>query len=76
MHLHGDLRRMDMRPLTQEDLEHLLYPLLDDQKKNDLEETGAVSFTHVVGAEECRFACTVAINGGQLSLSSRFLERI
>src|SRR5437870_13815944 len=55
MRLKGDIRRSDMRPLTQEDMERLLLPLLDAKKRKILDEEGGVDFSYVIGADECRF---------------------
>src|SRR5687768_18590946 len=55
MRLRGDIRRVDMRPLTQEDMERLLMPLLTPRQRRILEEEGGVDFCHVVGQDECRF---------------------
>jgi twitching motility protein PilT len=71
----GDIRRMDMLPLTDEDMESLLYAIMNDQERQDLDLTGSVEFTHIVGADECRFRCRVSERQGQLSLSARLLDR-
>src|ERR1700756_2452733 len=55
MRLRGDIRRADMRPLTQADMERLLLPLLNERQRRILEEEGGVDFSYVVGDDECRF---------------------
>src|SRR5438874_8958812 len=55
MRLKGDIRRADMRPLTQEDMERLLLPLLDSRKRKILDEEGGVDYSYVIGQDECRF---------------------
>src|SRR2546425_2773391 len=55
MRLKGDIRRMDMRPLTQEDMERLLLPCLTPRQRKILDEEGGTDFSYVVGNEECRF---------------------
>src|ERR1700752_826445 len=55
MRLKGMIRRMDMRPLTQEDMERLFYPILSLDQRTTLNETGGVDYSWVVGQEECRF---------------------
>src|ERR1700694_3407271 len=55
MRIRGDIRRMDMRPLTQEDMERLLLPNLQPKHKKILDEEGGVDFSYVIGADECRF---------------------
>src|SRR2546426_4120407 len=55
MRLRGDIRRTEMRPLTQEDMERLLYPLLNPRQRKILDDEGGVDFSYVVGADEGRF---------------------
>src|SRR5579863_925522 len=55
MRLRGDIRRADMRPLTQEDMERLLLPSLDGRQRKILDDEGGVDFCYVVGNDECRF---------------------
>src|SRR5213080_1271103 len=52
MRLKGVIRRMDMKPLTQEDMERLLLPTLNDDLKKILHETGGVDYSYVIGMEE------------------------
>src|SRR5262245_46250870 len=55
MRLRGDIRRMEMRPLTQEDMERLLLPCLKEKQRKILDDEGGVDFSYVVGQDECRF---------------------
>src|SRR5436190_23985259 len=55
MRLRGDIRRTEMRPLTQTDMERLLLPLLNERQRTILDEEGGVDFSHVIGQDECRF---------------------
>src|SRR3954467_14172156 len=71
MRLRGDIRRMDMRPLTQEDMERLLLPHLNERQRRILEEEGGVDFCYVVGQDECRFRVSLFRQRGKLSLVSR-----
>jgi twitching motility protein PilT len=71
MRLRGDIRRVDMRPLTQEDMERLLLPHLTPRQRKILEEEGGVDFSYVVGADECRFRVSLFRQRGKLSLVSR-----
>src|ERR1700732_3415211 len=52
MRLKGDIRRMDMRPLTQEDMERLLLPQLKEKHRKILDDEGGVDFSYVIGNEE------------------------
>src|SRR5262245_20176241 len=71
MRLRGDIRRMDMRPLTQEDMERLLLPNLKPHHRRILEEEGGVDFSYVIGADECRFRVSLFKQRGRLSLVAR-----
>lgn len=71
MRIRGDIRRVDMRPLTQEDMERLLLPQLKEHHRRILEEEGGVDFSYVVGDDECRFRVSLFKQRGKLSLVSR-----
>jgi twitching motility protein PilT len=71
MRLRGDIRRADMRPLTQEDMERLLLPQLKEKHRKILEEEGGVDFSYVIGADECRFRVSLFKQRGRLSLVAR-----
>src|SRR5581483_574947 len=49
MRLRGDIRRMDMRPLTQSDMERLLLPHINERQRRILEEEGGTDFSYVIG---------------------------
>src|SRR5215831_14780863 len=55
MRLKGVIRQMEMKPLTQEDMERLMFPTLNERGKQILEDTGGIDYAHVVGNDECRF---------------------
>jgi twitching motility protein PilT len=71
MRLKGDIRRMEMRPLTQEDMERLLLPLLKERHRKILEEEGGVDYSYVIGNHECRFRVSLFKQRNSLSLVSR-----
>lgn len=71
MRIRGDIRRVDMRPLSQEDMERLLLPQLKEHHRRILEEEGGVDFSYVVGEDECRFRVSLFKQRGKLSLVSR-----
>jgi twitching motility protein PilT len=71
MRLRGDIRRVDMRPLTQEDMERLLLPGLTARQRRILDDEGGVDFCHIVGNDECRFRVSLFRQRGKLSLVSR-----
>src|SRR5579859_7266699 len=71
MRLKGVIRHMEMRPLTQEDMERLLFPVMSERLKQILEETGGADFAHVVGNDECRFRVNFFKQRGRYSLVAR-----
>ncbi len=76
MRLRGDIRRMEMRPLTQEDMERLMFPLLNQRQRKILDEEGGVDFSYVIGADECRFRVSLFKQRGRLSLVSRRVNNV
>jgi twitching motility protein PilT len=71
MRLRGDIRRMEMRPLTQEDMERLLLPGLSPKLRKILDDEGGVDFSYVIGQDECRFRVSLFRQRGRLSLVAR-----
>src|SRR5579864_3414114 len=71
MRLKGDIRRSDMPPLTQEDMERLLLPVLTERQRRILDEEGGVDLSYVVGQDECRFRVSLFKQRNRLSLVSR-----
>src|SRR2546427_11437174 len=51
MRLKGVMRQMEMRPLTQEDMERLVAPIVGKFHREQIEQTGGPDFGHVDGAE-------------------------
>jgi twitching motility protein PilT len=76
MRLRGDIRRADMRPLTQDDMERLLLPLLNERQRRILDEEGGVDFSYVVGQDECRFRVSLFKQRNRLSLVSRRVNNV
>src|SRR5271165_194876 len=71
MRLKGIIRRMEMRPLTQEDMERLLLPTLDARQRKIMDETGGIDYSHIVGQDECRFRVNLFKQRGRFSLVAR-----
>jgi twitching motility protein PilT len=71
MRLKGLIREMDMPPLSAEQMERLLYPIMGPGAKQQLEENGGADFAHVVGMDECRFRVNLFKQRGRLSLVAR-----
>jgi twitching motility protein PilT len=71
MRLKGVIRRMEMRPLTQEDMERMVGEVLSDYHRRQLEEYGGADFAYIVGDDECRFRVNLFKQRGKWSLISR-----
>src|SRR5882762_4221098 len=71
MRLKGVIRRMEYRPMTQEDMERLLLPSLNDEQKQILHDTGGIDYAYVIGQDECRFRVNLFRQRGKLSLVAR-----
>src|SRR6516162_784023 len=71
MRLRGDIRKTNSRPLTQEDMERLLLPVLTPRQRHILDEEGGVDFSYVVGQDECRFRVSLFRQRSRLGLVSR-----
>src|SRR3954454_1196282 len=71
MRLKGDIRKMEMRPLTQEDMERLLLPCLSPRQRKILDEEGGVDFSYLIGNDECRYRVSLFKQRSRLSLVAR-----
>jgi twitching motility protein PilT len=71
MRLRGIIRQMDAKPLTEEEMERLLYPIISEHHRKIMEETGGTDFAHIVGEDECRFRVNVFKQRGYLSVVAR-----
>lgn len=73
MRLSGTLRQMQLPPLTTNDMERLMFPLLSARQKQILEDTGGADFAHIVMEDkvEVRFRVNLFRQRGRLSLVAR-----
>jgi twitching motility protein PilT len=71
MRLKNAIRQMQMPPLTQEQMERLLYPILSERSRTIFDETGGADFAHIIGDDECRFRVNLFKQRGRLSLVAR-----
>jgi twitching motility protein PilT len=71
MRLKGSITKMNAPPLTQEQMERLLYPTMDARQRKTLEDTGGSDYSYVIGADECRFRVNLFKQRGKLSLVAR-----
>ncbi len=71
MRLKGSITKMNAGPLTQEQMEKMLLPVLTDRQRRILDEEGGVDFSYIVGNEECRFRVSLFRQRTRLSLVAR-----
>lgn len=71
MRLRGVIQKMATKPLTQEDLEKLLVPLMNEKQRITFDDKGGADFAHVVGNDECRFRVNLFKQRGKLALVAR-----
>ncbi len=73
MRLAGVLRVMQLGPLSSNDMERLMFPLLTQRQKDILVETGGIDFAHIIfdDKQETRFRVNLFRQRGRLSLVAR-----
>lgn len=71
MRLRGVIRQMEMKPLSQEDMERLLFPVLTPRQRKILDDTGGVDYAYVIGNDESRYRVNLFRQRGKLSLVAR-----
>jgi twitching motility protein PilT len=71
MRLRNAIRQMEMRPLTADDMDRLVEPILSQRSQRLLEETGGADFAHIIGHDESRFRVNIFRQRGWLSLVAR-----
>jgi len=71
MRLRGIIRQMEMKPLSEQEMERLLYPIISEHHRKIMEETGGADFAHIIGEDECRFRVNVFKQRGYLSVVAR-----
>src|SRR5205809_6534852 len=55
MRLRNAIRQMEMKPLSIEEMERLLFPIMSERARRIFDETGGADFAHIIGTDECRF---------------------
>jgi twitching motility protein PilT len=71
MRIRGDIVRLEMKPLTQEDMERLLSPIMSPRQRQILDDEGGSDFSYVVGHDEIRFRVSLFRQRARWSLVSR-----
>src|SRR5260370_11677320 len=71
MRLRNAIRQMEMKAISSDEMERLVFPIMSDRSKRLLEEVGGADFAHVIGRDECRFRVNLFKQRGYLSLVAR-----
>src|SRR5206468_10385178 len=71
MRLRNAIRQMEMKPLSIEEMERMLFPIMSDRSKRIFDETGGADFAHIIGNDECRFRVNIFKQRGRISLVAR-----
>jgi len=71
MRLKGVIRQMEMKSISAEEMERLLFAIMTDHHRAILDKTGGADFAHIIGRDECRFRVNVFKQRGSLSLVAR-----
>jgi len=71
MRLRGIIQRMDTPIITQEMMEKLLYPIMNEKARKQMDEKGGADFAHVIGDDECRYRVNILKQRGKLALVAR-----
>jgi twitching motility protein PilT len=71
MRIRGDITRLELPYLTQEDMERLVYPVMKPNQRKVLDDEGGSDFSYVVGQDEIRFRISLFRQRNRLSLIAR-----
>ncbi len=69
----GIIKKMDFPPLSQEQIEKLLAPIISEKHMKTFDEFGGIDFAHVIGADEGRFRVNILRQRGKWSLVARYV---
>jgi len=70
LRMHEGIRSTNANPLTDEDIEKLVFEILSDDQKKFFMENGAIDFAHEVGNSD-RFRINVFRQRTKISLAAR-----
>ncbi len=70
----GEIRQMDMPPLTEAEMERLCVAILDEREKEIFAKDGGVDFAHVVGDGEARFRVNLFKQRGAYGMVARLVN--
>ncbi|HEV3080175.1 MAG TPA: PilT/PilU family type 4a pilus ATPase [Gemmataceae bacterium] len=71
LRLRNVIRQMDLPPLTQEEMERLVAPIITPRSQGQLDQSGAADFAYIVGKGEGRFRVNLFKQRGHFGLVAR-----
>jgi twitching motility protein PilT len=71
MRLRNVIRQMDMPPLSADEMERLVAPILTDRSRRQLEETGGADFAYILDGGDGRFRVSLFKQRGHFGLVAR-----
>src|SRR4051812_26949409 len=71
MRLKGVIRKMELPPISSEQMDRLFFEIMTPRQRDTLEETGGSDFAHVIGQDEGRFRVNILKQRGPLGLVAR-----
>jgi twitching motility protein PilT len=75
MRLRGVIQKMNTPVLTQETMEKLIFPIMGEKDRKNLEEKGGADFAHVIGNDEARYRVNVLKQRGNLAVVARLVTQ-
>src|SRR5207248_7089187 len=75
MRLRGVIQKMNTPVLSQETMEKLIYPIMGEKDRKNLEEHGGADFAHVIGNDEARYRVNVLKQRGKLAVVARLVTQ-
>jgi twitching motility protein PilT len=75
MRLNGLIRKMDAPPISGEQMEHLVDPILSPEVRKTFVETDGADFVHVVGGDESRFRVNILKQRRGIGLVARRVDQ-
>ncbi len=77
LRIRGTLRELQMEPISQEMMEQLCFPMMDDRNKRIFFDEGGADYAHVVEYEgvHWRFRVNLFVQMGKIGMVSRKIER-
>jgi twitching motility protein PilT len=75
LRLRGVIQKMNTPILTQDHLEKLIYPILPEKDRKNLEEKGGADFAHVIGKDEARYRVNLFKQRGRFAVVARLVNQ-